>query len=435
MTAATDHLALFRALPDLYILFGLDGTILDHTDRHVASALVPREQTVGRHVFAVYPSASPESERQMQESLDFVRTHYQPHTLKFRYDLERPAEQGGGTEERHWELTHYPFLDAAGELRGILQHPQDVTARVRTERERAAAEAALAEQRSFTDFVLDTLPLIVWTTLPDGTTAYLNQEWYTFTGQDPAADLATLDTTRFIHPDDLAAVMSTWQRATQAGTVHQFEYRLRRHDGQYRWLLGRSAPRHDATTGAITLWASCATDIHEQRTLVRELEAGVEEQAILIEQAYQVSRDARHQHNALYELFRQAPAIISVVRGPQHRYEFVNALYQNLFPHRELVGRTVTEALPEVVEQGIIAQLDDVYRTGETFYGNEVPIALERTAGSEPQATYFNFIYKRFDDENGQPAGIMCFAFEVTELVRARQDLDRLANPGMSAPA
>ena len=435
MSLPVDYQSLFRSLPDLYVLFGPDGTILDHTDQHVASALVPREQTVGRHVFAVYPSASPESERQMQESLDFVRTHYQPHTLKFRYDLERPAEQGGGTEERHWELTHYPFFDAAGELLGILQHPQDVTARVRTERERAAAEAALAEQRSFTDFVLDTLPLIVWTTLPDGTTAYLNQEWYTFTGQDPAADLATLDTTSLIHPDDLPAVMSTWQRAAESGTACQFEYRLRRPDGEYRWLLGRAAPRRDEATGEITLWAGAATDIHQQRMLVRETEAAAEAQVALSEQAYQVSREARHQRDSFYDLFRQAPAMIAVVRGPEHRYEFVNALYQQLFPHRELLGLTVAEAIPEVVEQGIIGLLDNVYRTGETFHGNELAMALERDDTRELRPTYFNFIYKRFDDENGQPAGIMCFAFEVTELVRARQRLESPEKPDAPASA
>ena len=427
MTPSVDYQVVFRALPDLYVLFAPDSTILDHTDQHVESTLVTREQTVGRYVFDAYPSAA-ESQQLLSESLAFVRVNCQPDTMALRYDLERPADQGGGTDERHWELTHQPILDEAGALRYILQRPQDVTHRVRTEHERAAAEAALAEQRSFTDFVLDALPLIVWTARPDGTTAYLNRGWYTFTGQDPTVSSATLDTAPFIHPDDLPVVMAAWQRATATGTIYQFEYRLRRSDGEYRWLLGRAAPRHDAATGQITLWAGCATDIHQQRTLARELEIAAEEQAALVEQAYQTSREARHQRDTFYGLFQQAPAMISIVRGPDHRYEFVNPAYQNVFPGLQFAGRTVAEVVPEITSQGIIDLLDDVYRTGETYHGNEMLMQFDNAVGGRDDK-YFNFTYQQFREADGTVAGIQVFGFEVTELVRARRRLEHLTPP------
>ncbi len=431
--SAVDYQSLFRSLPDSYLLLAADGTILDNTDEHVAVSLLPRAQAVGRDIFVAYPSA-PESQRQLRESHDYVRAHRQPHTMELlRYDLERPAEAGGGTKELYWEVTHYPVLDANGELQYILQRPQNVTARIHAERERQATEAALAEQHAMSEFVLDALPLIIWTTLADGTTTYLNRGWFEFTGQDPAINTATLDTTSLIHPDDLPAIMVAQKRGLETNSSYQFEYRLRRHDGEFRWLLGRAAPRRDEATGEITLWAGAATDIHQQRTLVRELETAAEEQLTLIEQAYQASRAVQHQRDTFYDLFRQAPAIIAVLRTPEHRFEFVNTLYQQLFPHRQLLGLTVAEAIPEVVEQGIVVLLDNVYRTGETFYGNELEMSLERDNTRELRPTYFNFIYKRFDDESGRPAGIMCFAFEVTELVYARQRLESSVNP--DAPA
>ena len=427
-----DYQALFRGLPDSYLLLAPDGTILDNSDQHVAASLLPRERSAGRDIFDAYPSA-PESQRQLRASHDYVRAHRQPHTMELlRYDLERPAETGGGTEERYWEVTHYPILDAAGELQYILQRPQDVTTRVRAEHASAASEMALVEQHDFYEFVLDTLPLIVWTSPPNGRATYFNKGWYDFTGQAPTADPGLLGADTFVHPDDAAGVQAAWQRAATSGTTCQFEYRLRRRDGEYRWLLARVAPRFD-DAGKLALWVGCATDIHNQRVLVQEMEAAAEAQLLIAEQAYQAKLTARHQRDTFYGLFQQAPAMICVLRGPGHVYEFVNPGYQSAFPGRQLVGLTVAEALPEVVDQGIMALLDGVYRTGDSFYGNELPVAFT-TDGDQREERFFNFIYKRFHEADGTVAGILVFAFEVTELVRTRQHLEKLAAPHDGRP-
>ena len=425
-----DYQALFRGLPDSYLLLAADGTILDNTDDHVTRSLLAREQAVGRDIFAAFPAA-PESQRQLRESHDYVRAHHQPHTMELlRYDLERPAEAGGGTEERYWEVTHYPILNAAGKLQYILQRPQDVTSRVRAEHASAATKTALVQEREITDFVLDTLPLIVWTAPANGQATYFNKGWYDFTGQDPATDPALVDVNALIHPDDAARVQLAWQHAATTGTIGQFEYRLRRRDGEYRWLLARVAPRFDAA-GNLALWVGCATDIHNQRVMVQEMEAAAEAQLLIAEQAYQAKQATRHQRDTFYGLFQQAPAMICVLRGPEHTFEFVNPGYQSAFPGRQLVGLTVAAALPEVVDQGILQLLDGVYNTGESFYGNELPVFFE-TPDNQREERFFNFIYKRFHEADGTVAGILVFAFEVTELVLARQ---RLANAGSDARA
>ncbi|MFC7668266.1 PAS domain-containing protein [Hymenobacter humi] len=121
----------------------------------------------------------------------------------------------------------------------------------------------------------------------------------------------------------------------------------------------------------------------------------------------------------------QAPAMICILRGPEHTFEFVNPVYQQIFPHRELVGHPVAEILPEIKDQGIVELLDKVYQTGETFNGNELKLQLERDASKQLRDSYFNFIYQQFREKD-QPAGIMVFAFEVTDLVLARQALEQL---------
>jgi PAS domain S-box-containing protein len=417
---ALDFPSLFYQAPANYLLIAPDSTIVSQSNGHEIVSLRKRSETIGRPFFEVWPPNSEAEADVIRRSHEHVRTTLTPDTMPLiRYDLERAD---GTFEERYWEATHSPILDANGQLLYILQRTEDVTERVRAEKERQIAEAALVEQRAFTDFVLDTLPLIVWTNDPHGTTTYFNHGWYAFTGTARTATIG--DNGHLIHPEDVAMVRSIWQRAAETGTPCQFEYRLRRFDGDYRWMLGRAAPRRDAA-GEITLWAGCATDIHNQRVMVQEMEAAAEDQVRLMEQAYQASREAQHQRDMFYGLFQQAPAMICILRGPEHRYEFVNPIYQSVFPNRELVGRSVAEALPEVVEQGIIQLLDRVYQTGESFYGNELLLNFESADGTRHDQ-YFNFIYKQFHEADGSVAGILVFAFEVTELVLARQRLERL---------
>ncbi|RZK97810.1 MAG: histidine kinase, partial [Hymenobacter sp.] len=164
--------------------------------------------------------------------------------------------------------------------------------------------------------------------------------------------------------------------------------------------------------------------IHDQKMMVQEILESNEQQAVLSEQAYLNYQLAESQRLTYEGLFMQAPALICILRGPEHRYNFVNTKYQALFAGRPLVGLPVAEALPEVTNQGIVTLLDNVYQTGETFIGNELRVDLQVPADA-PAAHpgYFNFTYQRFS-EQGKVAGIMVFAYDVTELVNARKALE-----------
>ena len=430
-SVSVDYNALFRALPGAYLLLAPDGTVLDNSDQHVAVSLLPRAQAVGRNIFDAYPSA-PESQRDLAASHEQVRRTLRPDTMPLlRYDLERPAALGGGTEERYWQLTHYPILHDDGTLQYILQIPQDVTETYRAAQVAVQAQAALDDAQQRTQFIMESLPALVWTNRPDGTPDYFNNRWLEFTGKTQA-QMQAIDWREITHPDDQPGLVAGWAAALAAGTPFQYEYRLLRRDGQYRWLLIRNVPRHDAD-GNITMWVGAANDIHEQRQLVQELLAANEQQHTLSEQAHQLYQRAEGQRTTYHNLFMQAPAIICILRGPEHRYEFVNPMYQQVFPHRQLLGLTVAEALPELVPQGVIGLLDRVYETGETFYAQELPLQLERDASHELRDSYFNFSYQQFQ-EGGRPAGIMVFAFEVTDFVRARQALEQLRDTGPTPP-
>ena len=120
------------------------------------------------------------------------------------------------------------------------------------------------------------------------------------------------------------------------------------------------------------------------------------------------------------QVFAHTPAAICVQRGPEHRYVYVNAAYQQLFADRALLGYPVAEALPETVEGGFVALLDAVYRTGETYFGHEQPLLMPAPDGGPPQELFFTFTCQAYREQS-EIVGIATFAYEVSEQVEARR--------------
>ncbi|GAB3740675.1 hypothetical protein GCM10027594_20600 [Hymenobacter agri] len=426
-----DYQRLFHSLPENLLLMAPDATIIDNTDSHVAASLKPRAEVLGKSLFEAFPSVDQNEGDVIFQSHEHVRRFREPHTMPLiRYDLALPAEQGGGFEEMYWQATHYPILDETGNLQYILQRTQNVTAQHRASLHAAQVQRELDEAQDRTRFILENLPVLIWTATPAGDRDYFNSRWLSFTGKTQDEQTGR-QWARSIHDEDRARVLAAWENSVASGEPYQVEYRLRRHDGQYRWILVRAVPRRNAE-GAINMWVGAGSDIHEQRQMVQELLTANEQQNTLAEQAYQMYQRAESQRETYKQLFMQAPAMIAILRGPEHRFEFINPPYQQLFPHRELAGRTIAEVLPEVKEQGIIELLDNVYEKGEAFHGNEMKLQLERDASGVLKDSYFNFVYQQFR-EDGQPAGVMVFAFEITGLVRARQALEQVRDASSQA--
>ena len=132
------------------------------------------------------------------------------------------------------------------------------------------------------------------------------------------------------------------------------------------------------------------------------------------------ARQQAQEREGFYQVFEQTPAVVAFLRGPEHRLAYFNPAYQRLFSERQLRGRTIAETRPEAVAQGFVALLDQVYETGETFFGNELPLSITSPDGASAAVIYFNFTYQAYQ-ENGQIVGLSVFAYDVTEQVLARQ--------------
>lgn len=129
----------------------------------------------------------------------------------------------------------------------------------------------------------------------------------------------------------------------------------------------------------------------------------------------------RASEQRLAEVFRHAPSFMGVLRGPDHVFELVNDQYQRLVEGRELNGKPVREALPEVVNQGYIELLDRVYKTGEPYSATGARVVLGHDGTLDER--FLDFVYQPLRDTDGAVTGIIVQGVDQTERVRAERAL------------
>jgi two-component system sensor histidine kinase VicK len=143
--------------------------------------------------------------------------------------------------------------------------------------------------------------------------------------------------------------------------------------------------------------------------------------------------EAERQYDRLKRFFMEAPAGICILDGPDMVFEMINPSYQDLFPGRELLGKPLMEALPELQGQSIWGILQDVYYNDKTFEGNGLYVPLARHPNGPVEDRYFNFVYQTRHNINNEVNGILVFVFEVTDIILTRYNLEKAQDTLQSA--
>ena len=126
----------------------------------------------------------------------------------------------------------------------------------------------------------------------------------------------------------------------------------------------------------------------------------------------------------LASVFEDAPAFLAVLHGPDHVFALANAEYQLLVGHRELIGRPLREALPEVEGQGFSELLDEVFESGKAYVGREAAVRILRAPGAPAEERFVDFVYAPLLDADGRATGVIVHGTDVTDHVLARREAE-----------
>ncbi|HWY83351.1 MAG TPA: ATP-binding protein [Roseiarcus sp.] len=143
--------------------------------------------------------------------------------------------------------------------------------------------------------------------------------------------------------------------------------------------------------------------------------AGVIAIVIEITDKVRIERELEAERKSLRLMFEQAPGFIAMLSGPEHRFTMVNEAYRTLVATRDVIGRTVAEALPEVVEQDFVRLLDQVHASGEPYIGRGAPVNLQHGPDGVLAERYLDFIYQPIVADEGATTGIFIQGHDVTE--------------------
>jgi PAS domain-containing protein len=137
------------------------------------------------------------------------------------------------------------------------------------------------------------------------------------------------------------------------------------------------------------------------------------------------ARQTEAVRDAIREVVDQAPIAISILRGPEHRFELVNQMARQILGGQNPEGQTVRAALPDLEGQGFFDLLDRVYASGTPYRAREVPAQFDRFNDGRIYNGCFDIVYQPILDVNGMVSGVLSLSVEVTDLVTERKRIER----------
>jgi len=242
--------------------------------------------------------------------------------------------------------------------------------------------------------MIDTIPALAWSCLPDGANEFTNKRWRDYTGLSQAEALG-LGWQRTFHPDDLGKVMENWRAVQASGEPSGAEARMRRFDGEYRWFLIRAEPVRDEH-GKIVRWYGTSTDIEELKRAEKELR----------------------------DIVDYVPQLI-VIREPDGRSIYANRATL------DYLGRTFEEFLEPGFDQTVIHP-DDWDKVASTGQLGSRPVQFELEARMKGKDGLYRWFLYRFNPLLDCDGRVLRWFVTGTEIEAIKQAEERAQNENLA---
>lgn len=304
-----------------------------------------------------------------------------------------PFYRNGRIEDIYWTFSYSPAYGDNGLVSGVVVICTETTEAVKTRK-------SLQESEEWFRVMAEGSNTLIAVADENGHGTYFNEAWTTLTGRS-VADLLSLGWADLVHPEDRDRCVCLYKEALSKKTAFSWEFRIIDKENCYRWLLVQG-PARFAADGSFAGHISTSTDI----TVLKEAETAI-----------------RNSEQQVRDLVESASFPIGVYLGRDLRVSIANKAILNVWGMgSEVIGKPLREVLPEMTEQLIFEEMDQVFMTGEPFHKENSRVEIGK--GGQVRTLYFNYSFIPLRNPIGQVYGIMATGADVTDLNLAKRKLE-----------
>jgi signal transduction histidine kinase len=337
-----------------------------------------------------------------------------------RFDLERAGEK----EETYFTASQSPIRDDDGAIAGVLATLVETTIGVHSAELQADREQLLRElqvERARLEDVFRQAPTFLAVLRGADHVFHLaNDAYLQLVGHRRLIGRRVVDAIPEVVEQGFIQILDEVVATGRPFIGRELPVMLQRTPGaelEQRFLDLVYQPLIDAD-GTCTGIAAHGSDVTDQVLARQEVEQ--------VNRRLEASAaELRASEQRLRNVFDQAPVAVAVLEGPEHVYTIASPRYRETpGSGRPLLGRSVREAFPELAGQGLLEVMDRVYRSGEPYFADERLVRIDRDGDGIAEDYYFNVGYEPLRDATGAVYAIASVAYEVTEQMRARRELE-----------
>jgi PAS domain S-box-containing protein len=319
------------------------------------------------------------------------------------------AKIEGKAEDSCWHIKKSgERFFANGILNPLLDDDENVIGYIKVLRDftlQHQSEIDLRQTKTSREFALEAAEMGDWDysyTTNVARTSLKHDQIYGYT--NPVANWNFDNFYSHVIPADHEIVHKHFQDLQTTGVI-DIEYRIKRVDGEVRWISLKGRGEKDKAGKTVRI-AGVVRDIHDQKTLQEQLAHETEE--------------TEAAHEELYELVMQAPTPMVVMTGPEFRFTFTNPLYETLVGRR-VQGKNLRDVFKQSELGGMLSIIEAVYNTGEPHAVSELPFTLKSADGKTKQL-FLNVSYTALRDSKNSIKAVTCLMIDITKEVVARNE-------------
>ncbi len=346
---------------------------------------------VGSNYFDVCKNAIASDHDDAKKTLAGILSVFNKDCKSFQMEYPCPSPD----EDRWFTLHVSPF--GADVSKVVISH-QDITERKIAENELNDTSIALKKTLTELNKIVDSSLDVICTIDAEGKFLNVSKASKEMWGYDPHELIGNVFMD-LVFEEDVEKSIATANEMITGKNIQLFENRYVHKNGKLVSVLWST--HFDEQLG---LLYCVAKDITEQKRLENVIEK---------------------ERDQFYHMFLNAPTAVGLVKGPDHIFEMTNPLYLRLIGKKDVIGERISAMLPELLDQGFVQRLDDVYHTGVPYSGTEVEVIINNGIDGESTQFYLNFICQPYKNDDGIIDGVFFFINDVSEQVIARKSIEK----------